>query len=76
MSEEIDLIYNCTKICNSPKIQFQVFGEVGSSNLQLIGYGTCYLPLKPGNHELEIPLYRPQGTYRESLLSYYLNIKP
>ena len=57
----IDAHLACCSTKGWPKLDMVVRGKDEHSRNQLIGYGSVYLPMRPGAHELIVPCWRPMG---------------
>lgn len=58
----IEIQYKSTNPYGWPQLVLSVYKE-----MQLAGYGRCHVPLKPGNHTVEVSLSKPQAS---SILGY------
>ena len=68
----IDVHFATASMQGWPRIVMQVWelDEYGRSILS--GYGFTHLPTNPGYHELEVRCWRPSGSLREELQSFFL----
>ncbi|KAL9182037.1 hypothetical protein ACHAXT_012380 [Thalassiosira profunda] len=68
----LDAHFAAASIQGWPRIILQVWelDEYGRSILS--GYGFAHLPTNPGCHELEVRCWRPSGSMREELESFFL----
>lgn len=68
----IDAHFAAASMQGWPRIIMQVWelDEYGRSILS--GYGFAHLPTNPGHHELEVRCWRPSGSMREELESFFL----
>lgn len=75
-SHPIDAYYEFTGIQGWPKLSFQVWqhDELGRSYLG--GYAFCPLPMEPGNHKIDVDIWRPIGTSVEELTAKYIGGSP
>lgn len=75
-SHPIDVAFEFGGIQGWPKISFEVWEHDSLGRSFLGGYGFCSLPTSPGNHDIEVPLWRPVGTFVESLTANFLGGSP
>ena len=75
-SHPIDLYCEFSGIQNWPKMNFEVWQHDSLGRSYLGGYGFCQLPMSPGNHDIDIPLWRPMGTTSENLTSELIGGSP
>ena len=68
----IDVHFATASIQGWPRIVMQVWELDGYGRSILSGYGFAHLPTNTGYHELEIHCWRPCGSLREELQSYFL----
>lgn len=60
----------------APRISLQVYRMDWCGRKILAGYGFAHLPMLPGCHKLEIPLWRPIGTNSQELKAFMLGDSP
>jgi B9 domain-containing protein 2 len=51
---------------------FEVWHQDVFGRTELYGYGSCYVPVTPGYHELECVTWRPIGNIQEQITSYFI----
>jgi B9 domain-containing protein 2 len=75
-SHPIDLHYYTKSLQGWPKIMFEVWHLDAYGVQELTGYGFTCVPTQPGAHELECTVWRPVGTDKEEVFSYFLGSVP
>jgi B9 domain-containing protein 2 len=55
-----------------PKINFEVWHLDTFGRAELYGYGVCHVPVTPGYHEVECVTWRPMGTVKDQITSYFV----
>jgi B9 domain-containing protein 2 len=55
-----------------PKFNFQVWHQDGFGRTELYGYGSCHVPATPGYHEIECVTWRPMGSIKDQITSYFV----
>lgn len=75
-SHPINTFYEFSGIQGWPKITFEVWEHDSLGRSYLGGYGFCSLPMNPGNHDIEVMLWRPVGSFVEGLTSNYIGGAP
>lgn len=60
----------------APRISFQSYRMDMYGRRILVGYGFVHLPLSPGFHRIEIPLWRPTGSPEQELDGFLLGRMP
>jgi B9 domain-containing protein 2 len=68
----VDLHYTTKGLQGWPKINFQVWHLDSFGRTELYGYGSCHIPITPGFHELECVTWRPMGSVKDQVTSYFL----
>ncbi|XP_065176797.1 B9 domain-containing protein 2-like isoform X1 [Sycon ciliatum] len=71
-SHPLDLHFACKAIQGWPKIQVEVWSQGLFGQCELSGYGFCHLPTTPGSHQLQCVTWKPRGTARDQLSSFFL----
>jgi B9 domain-containing protein 2 len=72
----IDLHYGCCTCVGWPRIRIEVWGRDSNGSNSLCGYGFAHIPMRPGKHHLDIVTWRPEGSFAESLHSFFLGDRP
>ena len=75
-SHPIDVYYEFSDVQGWPKLCCEVWEHDDQGRSYLGGYGFASMPMSPGIHKLEIPLWRPSGTFIEDLTTKYLGGSP
>lgn len=75
-NEPLDFSFACTSLQGWPKLFIQVFSVDSYNRIDLAGYAWCYIPTQPGRHVIEIPAWRPRGSFWEGLASFFLGGTP
>ncbi|KAH0791789.1 B9 domain-containing protein 2 [Histomonas meleagridis] len=75
-SHPIDAQFEFAGIQGWPKLSFQVWQHDSLGRSYLGGYGFCDLPMSPGNHDIDVHLWRPTGSYIEELTTRYIGGSP
>lgn len=52
---------------NLTKYAFKIYLTFNSA-----GYGVLQVPAQPGDHDVECVIWKPQGTFTEQLVNYFL----
>lgn len=55
-----------------PKINVEVWHLDTFGRAELYGYGVCHVPVTPGYHEIECVTWRPMGTVKDQITSYFV----
>lgn len=72
----VDVHYALRGIDGWPRLKLEVWGVDSFGRCEIAGYGMCIIPTSPGMHELTCPLWRPCGTLRERLSTFFLGGAP
>lgn len=72
----IDVHYALKGIEGWPRLQLEVFGVDAYGRSELCGYGSCMVPTSAGCHDLQCTTWRPCGTLREQLSTFFLGGNP
>lgn len=75
-SHPIDVYYEFSGIRNWPKMSFEVWEHDSLGRIYLSGYGFCNLPTSPGNHDIDVELWKPIGNVMEELTSNLMGGSP
>uniref|UniRef100_A0A7S0F771 B9 domain-containing protein 2 n=1 Tax=Phaeocystis antarctica TaxID=33657 RepID=A0A7S0F771_9EUKA len=75
-SHPIDVHYTLKGIDGWPRLKLEVWGVDGFGRNELVGYGVCMLPTSPGLHELRCATWRPCGSMREQISTFFLGGVP
>ena len=75
-SHPIDVHYEFSGIQGWPKMSFQVWEHDSLGRSYMGGYGFCNLPMSPGEHNIEVNLWRPVGTMTEDLTTSFIGGAP
>ena len=75
-NQSIDLTFASSGLTGWPKLFLEV-GFVDEFDRQdLAGYGCCFVPSAPGDHVIDIQIFRPEQSLSESISSYFLGGYP
>lgn len=55
-----------------PHLQLQIYHLDDYSRVHLAGYASVDLPTRPGVHSIDVPAWRPLGTFSEELARYFV----
>ena len=66
------ILLNKILIKGWPKFNFQVFHQDSYGRIELYGYGSCHVPITPGYHEIECATWRPLGSVKDQITSYFV----
>ncbi|CAG9331657.1 unnamed protein product [Blepharisma stoltei] len=72
----LDLHYACKTISGWPKFDVEVWTVDTHGRHSIAGYGCLTLPMSPGQYELDVLLWRPEGGIYEKLTSFFLSANP
>lgn len=67
---------SCRSIKGWPKFFFEVWATDKHDRIYLLGYGTSFVPFKPGFINLNIPCWRPTESIKSSISETYLGNTP
>ncbi|CAL7948272.1 unnamed protein product [Xylocopa violacea] len=70
----IDLHYTTQTLQNSPKLLLQIFCRDTHGRILFVSYGTCNIPLSPGEHSIECHTWKPVGNWKDRLRDRFLGI--
>ena len=68
----IDVHYSTTTLGGWPVIVVQVWHEDSYGRLELSGYGVTHVPSEVGEHVIECVLWRPQGSFSEKVVNFFM----
>lgn len=60
------------KLTGWPKFNFEVWHQDSFGRTEIYGYGTCHVPATPGFHEIECVTWRPIGSIKDQITSYFV----
>lgn len=69
----IDLHYASSSLTGWPQIIFTLWKQDNLQRNEIAGYGCIRVPTCPGIHTIEVPLWRPEGTWYQEWASQFLN---
>ena len=69
----IDIHYSTSTLTGWPQIIFTLWKQDSYQRNEIAGYGCLRIPTCPGIHTLEIPLWRPEGTWYQEWANLFLN---
>ena len=72
----INVHYSCKSVTGWPRIYVEVWGVDEYGRHTIYGYGVVSVPCSPGNYNLEIPMWRPEGTTFQKFASLFLGANP
>ena len=75
-SHPVDVHYSTVAVKGWPRFFFEVWHEDRYGRNELAGYGTCFVPTTPGEHNVECATWRPEGSAWDKLSSFFLGNKP
>lgn len=76
LAHPVDVHYAVKGIDGWPRLRVEVYGVDAYGRIELAGYGCCMVPTAAGTHELRCSTWRPCGTVREQLSSFFLGGGP
>jgi len=68
----IDLHLTTQTIQGWPKLQLQIWHHDQFGRQELYAYGTVFVPVAPGDHEIHCNTWRPMGGFREETMQKFL----
>eukprot|EP00823_Brevimastigomonas_motovehiculus_P007261 TRINITY_DN6277_c0_g1_i1.p1 TRINITY_DN6277_c0_g1~~TRINITY_DN6277_c0_g1_i1.p1 ORF type:complete len:207 (+),score=23.36 TRINITY_DN6277_c0_g1_i1:99-719(+) len=75
-NQPLDAHYFSKSVQGWPRIILEV-GKLDDFGAQsLVGYGFTHIPMQSGEHDIEIPIWRPVGNPSQEVEEYYLNTAP
>lgn len=72
----LDLHYSCTTITGWPRLYIEVWTVDMHGRHSIAGYGNITFPLAPGDYDLEVLTWRPEGSTYEKAMSFFLGANP
>ncbi|EAY16896.1 B9 protein [Trichomonas vaginalis G3] len=73
----IDIIFQAPRPSGWPQLIVAVYGENTFGNETVIGYGAAYVPMQPGVHDVNIPLFtRVPSTFTQKFASWFTGSMP
>lgn len=72
LAHPLDVHYAVKGIDGWPRLRLEVYGVDSYGRVELAGYGCCIVPTSAGTHELRCPTWRPCGSVREQISSFFL----
>ncbi|KAI9222346.1 B9 domain-containing protein [Blastocladiella britannica] len=75
-SHPLDLHLTTRSLRGWPKFAVEVLRQDRFGRYQLVGYGITSIPMAAGTHQLDVPIWRPRGTWLDTLRSHFLGITP
>merc|ERR1712216_1017018 len=76
LAHPIDVHYNLKGIDWWPRMGLEVYGVDEYGRVELAGYGCAIVPTSPGTHELRCATWRPTGSLREQVTTFFLGGGP
>ena len=71
-SHPIDVHYAAKGIQGWPRLHLQVWHHDAYGRSELYGYGFIHIPTSPGAHKLECVTWKPNGTFQEEIMQYFV----
>jgi B9 domain-containing protein 2 len=71
-SHPVDVHYATKGLQGWPKFNMQVWGQDVLGRTELKGYAQCQVPTTPGVHELKCATWRPIGSFKDQITSYFV----
>ena len=75
-SHPLDIHLATKGLSDWPKLHFEVWHQDMFGRNEIYGYGFCHVPTSPGTHNIDCVTWRPKGTYREQIRSYFIGGAP
>jgi B9 domain-containing protein 2 len=75
-SHPLDVHFEFMGIQGWPRLSIQVWKHDSLGRSYLGGYGFCPLPMSPGNHKIDVDIWRPIGDKVEELTAKYIGGSP
>lgn len=75
-NQPIDVSFAAVGLQGWPKIVLEIYETDSNNCVDLVGYGTCTLPLSPGLHQREVVVSRPRGSWTDDFQSSFLGGYP
>lgn len=73
----LEIIYQSPRPTGWPQLIVAVYGENRFGNETVIGYGAAYVPMQPGHHEFNIPLFsRAPSSFGQRIKSWFTGAMP
>jgi hypothetical protein len=70
------LHYVSGNILGWPKFYAEVWGVDSHGRHSVQGYGCLTLPTRPGHYDLQLALWRPEGTFSDKMKTFFLGSTP
>uniref|UniRef100_H2Z3A6 B9 domain-containing protein 2 n=1 Tax=Ciona savignyi TaxID=51511 RepID=H2Z3A6_CIOSA len=71
-SHPIDVHYATKGLQGWPRLHLQVWYQDIHGRNELYGYGFVHVPSSPGCHTIECVTWKPNGTFQEELMQYFV----
>ena len=75
-SHPLDIHFLCKGLQGWPRLLLQVWKLNELGRLNVSGYGFVHIPNISGSYEMEISMWRPVGTLKEEIATYFLGTTP
>jgi B9 domain-containing protein 2 len=72
----IDLHYTTSSVETWPTVYLELWTQDENGRNDVAGYGQAQLPASPGEHRVEVVVWRPRGTFLEGLRAFFLGGHP
>ena len=72
----LDVHYAASSPRGWPKLRIEMFQQDVHGRNDVGGYGFCHVPPTPGVHDIDVVLWRPQGTTMEQWRAYFVGGHP
>jgi len=73
----LEIVYQSPKPSGWPQLIIAVYGENRFGNESVVGYGAVHVPLQPGHHEMNVPLFsRAPSSFTQRLKSWFTGSMP
>lgn len=72
----IDVHYYTKSMQGWPRLCCEVWRQDFYGAQSICGYAFCYIPTQPGQHKLDVPIWRPCGNHRDELHNFFLGLLP
>lgn len=72
----IDVHYAVKGVDGWPRLHLEVVAIDSYGRTEIAGYGCCMIPTVAGTHELTTHMWRPYGTMREQISTFFLGRAP
>ena len=72
----IDIHFGCCTCVGWPRLRVEVWSRDADGSNSLAGYGFAHIPMRPGRHHIDVATWRPEGSFLETMHSFFLGDRP